>query len=106
MNPNDRVLGEPRADQGGVAPAAAPADEEEALRMEDRDGADLAARSLEALRSSDLVAGSRLSVGAVGSTVFLRGEVESIDVLDELLAILGDVEGVEDVVDETTVAGQ
>jgi hypothetical protein len=28
-----------------------------------------------------------------------------VDVVDELLAILGDVEGVEDVVDETTVAG-
>lgn len=104
--PTDRVLGQPRGEQGGSGPAAAPADDEEALRMEDPEASDLAARSLEALRSSDLVAGTRLSVGAVGTTVFLRGEVESIDVLDELLAILGEVEGVEDVVDETTVAGQ
>ena len=73
--------------------------------MDDPASADLVARSLQALRASDLVAGTRLSVGAAGSTLFLRGEVESVDLLDELLAILGDVEGVEDVVDETTAAG-
>jgi hypothetical protein len=31
--------------------------------------------------------------------------VDSVDVLDELLALLGEVEGAEEVVDETTVRG-
>ncbi len=97
--PTERVVGEARIDQAGPGQAAAPADDEEALSE------DLSARALAALRGSDLVAGYRLSVGAIGSTVYLRGQVESVDVLDELLALLGDVEGVEDVVDETTVRG-
>jgi hypothetical protein len=44
-------------------------------------------------------------VGAIGSTIFLRGEVESVEVADELIGLLGDIPGVEDVVDETTLAG-
>jgi hypothetical protein len=103
--PTERVLSEPRADEAGPDRAAAPANDDEALRQAGEETDDLAARSLEALGRSDLAAGSRLSVGAVGSTVYLRGEVESVDVVDELLAVLGEVEGVEDVVDETTVAG-
>ncbi|HEX2193362.1 MAG TPA: BON domain-containing protein [Candidatus Limnocylindria bacterium] len=105
--PTERVLSEPRISEGGPDQAAAPANDEEALRQQDHgaESPDIAARALAALRSSDLVAGDRLSVGAVGSTVYLRGEVESVDVLDEILALLGDVEGVEEVADETTVRG-
>jgi osmotically-inducible protein OsmY len=44
-------------------------------------------------------------VGAIGSTVYLRGEVESVEVADELIGLLGDIPGVEEVVDETTLAG-
>ena len=40
-----------------------------------------------------------------GSTVVLSGRVESVDVLDEILGIVGDVPGVEDVVDEVEVEG-
>ena len=89
--PTESVRGEPVADEAGPDPAAT---------------ADVTARAVEALRRSELAAGQRLSVGAIGSTVYLRGEVESVDVLDELLGILGDVEGVEDVVDETTLANR
>jgi osmotically-inducible protein OsmY len=35
----------------------------------------------------------------------VRGEVESIEVSDEILGIVGDVPGVTDVVDELEVAG-
>jgi hypothetical protein len=95
--PTERVLGEPQPGEAGPDQAAAPRDDEEALSD------DLASRALAALRASDLVSGDRLSVGAVGTTIHLRGEVESLDVLDELLALLGEVEGAEEVVDETTV---
>jgi hypothetical protein len=35
----------------------------------------------------------------------LRGDVESIDILEELLGIVGEVPGVDEVVDEVRVAG-
>jgi hypothetical protein len=97
--PTERVIGEGRTDLGGPDQSTGPSDDEEAPSE------DLSARAIAALRASDLVAGERLQVGAVGSTVYLRGEIESVDILDELLALLGDVEGVEEVVDETTVRG-
>jgi hypothetical protein len=97
--PTERVIGERRPGEESPDEAAAPQDDEEALSD------DLAARALAALRASDLVAGERLQVGAVGSTIHLRGQVDSVDVLDELLALLGEVEGAEEVVDETTVRG-
>lgn len=105
--PTDRVLSEARPEQGGPDQAGAMADDEAELRRVTADpgGDDLAARCLEALRRSNVPAGGRLRVGVIGSTAYLRGEVESVDVADELVGILGDVEGVEDVVDETTVRG-
>jgi osmotically-inducible protein OsmY len=56
-----------------------------------------------ALRGSDVVAGDRIRVAAAGSRVTLTGEVESVDVLDEILGIVGEVEGVDEVSDEVTV---
>jgi hypothetical protein len=35
----------------------------------------------------------------------VQGEVESVDVLNEILGIVGDVPGVTDVLDEVQVAG-
>jgi hypothetical protein len=35
----------------------------------------------------------------------LAGEVESVDVLDEILGIVGDVPGVDEVIDEVEIAG-
>ena len=72
-------------------PAARPTDDE------------LMSDVVEALRSSDVVAGDRIRVAASGSQVTLRGEVESVDILDEILGIVGDVPGVVDVVDEIEI---
>jgi BON domain len=66
------------------------------------DGA-LAADVVEALRASDVVAGDRIRVAAEGRRVILSGQVETIDVLDEILGIVGDVPGVDEVIDEVEV---
>ena len=60
---------------------------------------------VEALRASDVVAGDHLIVSVNGSTVLLSGRVESIEVLEEILGIAGDVPGVDDVVDQIDVEG-
>ena len=73
-----------------------------AVPRDDRLRADV----IEALRASDVVSGDHLVVAVGGgSTVVLRGRVESIEVLDEILGIVGAVPGVEDVVDEVEVEG-
>ena len=64
---------------------------------------ELLADALEALRASDVVAGDRIRLAVNGTQVIVRGEVESIEVSDEVLAIVGDVPGVTDVVDELEV---
>jgi osmotically-inducible protein OsmY len=60
---------------------------------------------IEALRDSDVVAGDRITVAVAGSRVVLRGAVESVDVLDEILGLVGDVTGVSEVVDEVSIEG-
>jgi osmotically-inducible protein OsmY len=60
---------------------------------------------VDALRASDVVAGDHLVVAVAGTTVTLTGRVESIEVLDEILGIVGDVPGVDDVVDQIEVEG-
>jgi hypothetical protein len=66
---------------------------------------ELRADVIEALRRSEIPAGDRIRVAVNGSQVLLAGEVESIDVVDELIGLAGDVDGVTDVVDELEVAG-
>ena len=66
---------------------------------------ELRARVIETLRASDVPAGDRIRVAVSGSLVVVQGEVESIDVLDEIMGIVGDVPGVTDVMDEVEVAG-
>lgn len=110
--PTDRVLSDARADEAGADVAGtAPTDAGE-LEREDAiqagpDGRprddELAADVVAALRGSDVVAGDRIRVAAAGSRVTLTGEVESVDVLDEILGIVGEVEGVDEVNDEVTV---
>lgn len=51
------------------------------------------------------MAGDRIRVAAEGSRVVLTGEVASVDVLDEILGLVGDVRGVDEVVDEVTITG-
>jgi hypothetical protein len=103
--PTERVISDARLAQGGPdAAAAGPNAEEELRRQDSPDTArDVAALAVEALRRSDLPAGDRLRVSAIGSTVYLRGEVESIDIADEIAALIGDLPGVDEVVDETTI---
>lgn len=109
--PTDRVLSDARAESGTDVAGTAPTD---AGELEREDGVqrpdgilprddELQADVVERLRASDLVAGDRLRIAATGSTVVVRGEVESVDVLEEILGIVGDVPGVQDVVDEVTV---
>ena len=66
---------------------------------------ELLADVIEALRVSDVVAGDRIRLSVNGSQVIVRGQVESIEVSDEVLALVGDVPGVTDVVDELEVSG-
>ena len=66
---------------------------------------ELLADVIEALRLSDVVAGDRIRLAVNGSQVIVRGQVESIEVSDEVLATVGDVPGVTDVVDELEVEG-
>jgi hypothetical protein len=111
--PSDRVIG-PTAGVSGPDVAGVGLDPGEELGREDliqapeggmaRDDA-LTADVVAALRASDVPAGDHIRVSAAGSTVVLRGDVESVDVLDEILGIVGDVPGVEDVVDEVAIAG-
>ncbi|HSK93523.1 MAG TPA: BON domain-containing protein [Candidatus Angelobacter sp.] len=112
--PTDRVLSEGRGSDGAPDEAGtAPTDAGELERVDavqpaggggvPRDD-ELAADVVEALRASDVVAGDRIRVAADGSRVVLTGEVESVDVLDEILGIAGDVRGVDEVVDEIRVA--
>jgi hypothetical protein len=67
-----------------------------------RDG-ELQADVIEALRASDVPAGERVRVAVSGRRVSVQGEVETIEALDEILGIVGDVPGVDEVVDEVTV---
>jgi hypothetical protein len=67
-----------------------------------RDG-ELQADVIEALRASDVPAGEHVRVSVSGRRAIVRGEVETIEVLDEILGIVGDVPGVDEVADEVTV---
>ena len=108
----DRVISEARLDEGGADVAGTDATDAGDLERADmvqpadselpRDD-ELQADVVERLRTSDVVAGDRIRVAAEGSRVLLRGEVESVDVLNEILGIVGEVPGVEDVVDEVEV---
>jgi len=98
--PSDRVLRSGTSDEEGADLAGAPLSDEEELEADDGDDEPLRVRALEALRSSDVTAGDRIQVDAAGSTIWVRGRVESLEVADEILGILGDLDGVDEVVDE------
>ena len=111
--PTDRVIS---ADRGAAGIDVAATDGSAAGELERHDGVqvddgltprddELRADVVEALRASDVVAGDRLRIAVTGSQVRVSGEVESVDVLDEILGIVGDVEGVTDVVDNVAITG-
>ena len=108
------MISEARTSEGGADVAGTAGTDAGELEREDgiqpEDGAlprddELQADVIEALRSSDVIAGDRIRITVVGSVAHVRGEVESVDILDEVLGIVGDVVGVDDVVDEITVTG-
>ncbi len=109
--PTDRVISEARGTEGPDVAGTASTDSgelerQDAIQRDDgiapRDD-ELAADVVEALRDSDVPAGDRIRVAATGSRVTLSGEVESVDILEEILGIAGDVTGVDEVVDEVTL---
>jgi hypothetical protein len=111
--PTDRVISESRDASGVDVAGTDTTDAGELERSDDvqvddglppRDD-ELRADVIEALRASDVVAGDRLRVSVTGSQVHVTGQVESVDVLDEALGIIGDVRGVTDVVDDVEVTG-
>jgi hypothetical protein len=113
--PMERVLSEDR-DLEGVDWAgtddtdAGELERDDAIQATDGDGGlprddALRADVIEALRASDVPAGDRIRIAVTGSRVHVRGEVESVDVGDEILGIVGDVVGVDEVLDELTITG-
>lgn len=108
--PTERVVGEVRMEQGGPDQAGVGrTDDHELARratVAERPTDDaLLDRCLQVLRASELPAGNRIRLAARDRAISVHGQVESIDVLDEILSLLGDVPGVEHVIDETTVSG-
>ena len=73
----------------------------------DEDESDIAARIREALRADS--ATSRLAdtpvIAVVGSTAYIRGAVDDLDDGDAIVEVAQRVDGIDDVVDETEVAG-
>ena len=111
--PSDRVISEARESEYGADFAgtdetdAGELERDDEIQPEDgmlpRDG-ELQADVIEALRASDVPAGEHLRIAVSGSRVLVQGEVETMEALDEILGIVGDVPGVDDVVDEVTVS--
>ena len=111
--PTDRVIAQ-TGEPGGPDVAGVAGDDGAELEREDQvqppggerpADDELTADVLETLRASDVPAGDRLRVMAQGGRVIVRGAVESVDVLDEILGMIGDVPGVDEVIDEVDVAG-
>jgi hypothetical protein len=109
--PTDRVIAQTNGPEG---PEFAGTAEDDAGELERADNVqvpnagrptddELTARVIETLRASDLVAGDRIRVATQGRRVVLSGRVETIDVLDEILGMVGDVPGVDEVIDEVEV---
>ena len=77
------------------------------LREEEKELDDVTlARKVETelFRPADAPKG-QVNVNVEGGVVYLRGEVESVDVADEMVALLADIPGVDEVIDETTLTG-
>ena len=112
--PSDRVIAPRRAREAASDVAGTPPDDAGELAADDTisaptgelpQGDALLADVLAELRDSDVLAGDRIEVAVSGRTVTLRGEVESVEVGDEIAGIAGDVPGVEEVIDETRISG-
>jgi osmotically-inducible protein OsmY len=73
------------------------------------DGAesDINARIREALRADGATSAlaDRLEIAVIGSTAILRGVVDDLSDGDDLVAVVEQVEGIDEVRDQTEVAG-
>jgi hypothetical protein len=67
----------------------------------------LNARIREALRSDSLTSplADRLQIAVVGSTAIIRGQVDGLEDGDAIVEVVSEVEGIDEVRDETEVAG-
>jgi len=107
--PNERVMSEARGLEGvdWAETDAGELEREDDIQPGDgglpRDDA-LRADVIEALRASNVPAGERIRIAVTGARVHVQGEVASVDALDEILGLVGDVVGVEEVLDEVNVS--
>jgi BON domain len=81
-------------------PPVQPADQPGAM-----DESELTARIRDALRSDAATApyADELTVATIGSRAVIRGSVDGIEDTDLIAEVVGGVEGIDDVVDETTI---
>jgi hypothetical protein len=93
-------------------PPVVPSDDSNGIDVpgsaEQDDGeSDINARIREALRadSSTSALADRVEIAVVGSTAILRGRVDGLEDGDALIDVASGVEGIEEVLDETEVAG-
>jgi hypothetical protein len=98
-----------RLDYPPLVSAPGDPDQIEVPGSEDQDEAEgsLNARIREALRSdaSTSALADQIEIAVVGSTAILRGQVDGLEDSDALVDVASGVEGIDDVRDETEVAG-
>jgi len=92
-----------------VVPVSGDPDGIEVPGSEEPDEAEgsLNARIREALRSDSLTSplADRLEIAVVGSTAIIRGQVDGPEDSDAIVDVAGGVDGIDEVLDETEVAG-
>ncbi len=98
--PTERIAGDEGSDDARLEAD----DAIQATSGAPRDGA-LEADVLDALRASDLTSGAWVRILVEGTTVLVRGAVDSIDTSEEIVGLIGDVPGVDQVVDEIEISG-
>jgi hypothetical protein len=93
-------------------PPVVPSDDPEGVEVPgspDTDGAesDVNARIREALRADGATSAlaDRLEIAVIGSTAIIRGQVDGIEDGDALVEVASQVDGIEEVLDQTEVAG-
>jgi hypothetical protein len=93
-------------------PPVVPSDDPEGVEVpgsSDTDGAesDINARIREALRADGATSAlaDRVEIAVVGSTAIIRGQVDGLEDGDALVEVASQVEGIEEVLDQTEVAG-
>jgi hypothetical protein len=93
-------------------PPLVPSDDPEGVEVpgsSDTDGAesDINARIREALRADGAtsVLADRVEIAVIGSTAIIRGQVDGLEDGDALVEVASQVDGIEEVLDQTEVAG-